>query len=185
MGAKENAAAIWNIEDVNNPKKLCVLLHPGPVTAILFCPWSDSLLATGGGTLDRCIRFWHTPSATQLSKHNTKRRITSITWSSTRKELAVTFGFLSPEPPLLLAVYSYPDMAVVAVGSSPEPLQAFGATVSPTQDEIALATNDGNVMIYELWEPRMMAITGHGFGIFGSSLVANAEGADVQGGHIR
>lgn len=33
--------------------------HQAAVKALAWCPWQNSLLASGGGTADRTIRFWN------------------------------------------------------------------------------------------------------------------------------
>lgn len=34
--------------------------HQAAVKALAWCPFQSNLLATGGGTADRCIKFWNT-----------------------------------------------------------------------------------------------------------------------------
>ncbi|CAI7850687.1 unnamed protein product [Closterium sp. NIES-53] len=41
--------------------------HQAAVKAIAWSPHQHGLLASGGGTADRCIRFWNTATATPLS----------------------------------------------------------------------------------------------------------------------
>lgn len=33
--------------------------HQAAVKALAWCPWSTNILASGGGTADRMIRFWN------------------------------------------------------------------------------------------------------------------------------
>lgn len=41
--------------------------HSAAVKAIAWSPHQHGLLASGGGTADRCVRFWSTSSGTSLS----------------------------------------------------------------------------------------------------------------------
>ena len=42
---------------------LCVKpLLPPVLQALAWCPWQSNLLATGGGTADKTVRFWNATS---------------------------------------------------------------------------------------------------------------------------
>jgi len=45
--------------------------HTAAVKALAWSPHQNGLLASGGGTADRCIRFWNTQTATALSALDT------------------------------------------------------------------------------------------------------------------
>lgn len=93
--------------------------HAAAVKAIAFAPWQPSLLATGGGTNDRCIHFYHTTSGACLATINVHAQVTSLIWSKTRREIAATFGYAQPEHPFRIAVFSWPScQQVVAISWS-------------------------------------------------------------------
>ncbi|KAK2768487.1 hypothetical protein FQN54_000342 [Arachnomyces sp. PD_36] len=84
-------------------------VHSAAVKAIAFAPWQPSLLATGGGSNDRCIHFYHTHSGSCLATINVHAQVTSLIWSRTRREIAATFGYAQPEHPFRIAVFSWPS----------------------------------------------------------------------------
>lgn len=88
--------------------------HGAAVKAIAFCPWRDGLVATGGGSNDQCIHFFHTTSGTPLATIAVSAQVTSLVWSTTRREIAATFGYAQPEHPVRIAVFSWPDCRQVA-----------------------------------------------------------------------
>ena len=91
-------------------------MHSAAVKAIAFAPWQPSLLATGGGSNDRSIHFYHTPSGTCLATIDVQAQVTSLIWSTTRREIAATFGFAQPEHPYRIAVFAWPSCRqVVAI----------------------------------------------------------------------
>jgi hypothetical protein len=90
------------------------LIHSAAVKAIAFAPWQPSLLATGGGSNDRAIHFFHTPSGACLATINVYAQVTSLIWSKTRRELVATFGFAQPEHPFRIAVFSWPSCEQIA-----------------------------------------------------------------------
>lgn len=108
------------------------LAHSAAVKAIAFAPWQPSLLATGGGSNDRAIHFYHTPSGACLATINVHAQVTSLIWSKTRREIAATFGYAQPEHPFRIAVFAWPSCEQVAAipwgphGSSWESLENEG-----------------------------------------------------------
>jgi hypothetical protein len=83
------------------------------IKAIAFCPWQRGLLAIGGGSNDRRIHFFHTLSGAPLAAIDCHAQVTSLVWSTTRREIAATFGFAQPEHPYRIAVFSWPHCEVV------------------------------------------------------------------------
>lgn len=77
--------------------------------ALAFAPWQRSLMAAGGGSNDRCIHFFHAMTGKKLAMIDCHAQVTSLTFSSTRKEIAATFGFAQPEHNIRLAVFSWPS----------------------------------------------------------------------------
>lgn len=90
------------------------LVHSAAVKAIAFAPWQPSLLATGGGSNDRAIHFYHTPTGICLATINVYAQVTSLIWSKTRREVAATFGYAQPEHPFRIAVFAWPSCEQVA-----------------------------------------------------------------------
>ena len=49
--------------------------HQAAVKALAWCPFQSNLLATGGGTADRTIRFWNTCTGAQLNSIDTGSQV--------------------------------------------------------------------------------------------------------------
>ncbi|ODV58095.1 Ama1p, partial [Ascoidea rubescens DSM 1968] len=186
IGGNDNCCTIWDVSDLENPKLKFSLPHQAAVKAISFCPWSNSLLATGGGSKDRRIRFWHTNSGTLLDVINTKGQITSLIWSKTKKQIVATFGFGDSEKPVLVAVYNYPKMqSLVQIQATPN-LRILSAVPSPDNSSICVAANDETVRFYELWSGNPGIVPeAQECGVFGSDLIELCEGIDKGGDMIR
>lgn len=88
--------------------------HGAAVKAMAFAPWEPSLLATGGGLNDRCIHFFHITTGACLATINVHAQVTSLIWSTTRREIAATFGFAQPDHPFRIAVFSWPSCEQVS-----------------------------------------------------------------------
>ncbi|CAL1293023.1 unnamed protein product, partial [Larinioides sclopetarius] len=83
--------------------------HQAAVKALAWCPWQQNVLATGGGTADRHIRFWNCSLGTSLNAIDTKSQVCAILWSKEYKELISGHGFANNE----LIIWKYPSMTKV------------------------------------------------------------------------
>ncbi|CAG85587.2 DEHA2B14498p [Debaryomyces hansenii CBS767] len=179
VGGNDNCCSIWDVSDVLAPKIKSVLPHKAAVKAIAFCPWANSILATGGGSNDRTIRFWHANTGTLLNTFAAKAQVTSLFWCKDRKELISTFGYGNSEKPLLLSVFSYPEMTPLIEVSSTTYLRCLSACQSPDRSSICVAANDSFVRIYKIWqstEGPPLSPGSRSIGIYGSSLIEMYEG---------
>ena len=180
--------------------------HGAAVKAIAFCPWQDGLVATGGGSSDRCIRFFHSASGTALATIFVSAQVTSLIWSTTRREIAATFGFTHPIHPIRIAVYSWPDCKqVAAIPWEGNHRALYGVSCShsgrrhsrkPKGKEksathklkdgcIAVASSEANIRFYELWpSDEKPILTGVGM-LGGSDILEDLEGIQKDGDIIR
>ncbi|OSX75027.1 hypothetical protein BU14_0258s0032 [Porphyra umbilicalis] len=84
--------------------------HTGAVKALAWCPWQTNLLATGGGTADRHLRFWNAASGACVNAVDTKSQVCSIVWSPTERELVTSHGFSQNQ----LTLWKYPSLTRMA-----------------------------------------------------------------------
>ncbi|KAK8965430.1 Protein FIZZY-RELATED 2 [Platanthera guangdongensis] len=64
-GGNDNRLFVWNQH--SNQPVLKYSEHTAAVKAIAWSPHVHGLLASGGGTADRCIRFWNTTTNSHLN----------------------------------------------------------------------------------------------------------------------
>lgn len=64
-GGNDNQLYIWNLNSLSPITKFSD--HNAAVKAIAWSPHQHGLLASGGGTADRCIRFWNSATNTALN----------------------------------------------------------------------------------------------------------------------
>lgn len=142
-----------------------------------FCPWSKALLATGGGSKDRTIKFWHTNTGTLLNEIKTTGQVTSLIWSKRYKQIVATFGFCDMTNPILVVLYSYPTLNKLLYVKTPTALRALSAVSSPSGCAICVATNDETIRFYEIWNEKEDIIDDiQEEGIYGSKLIEHMEG---------
>ncbi|KAI1260811.1 WD40 repeat-like protein [Xylariaceae sp. FL1019] len=177
--------------------------HTAAVKAIAFCPWREGLIATGGGSNDKCIHFYHTTSGATLATISVAAQVTSLIWSKTRREIAATFRYAQPDHPYRIAVFGWPDCRQVAAipwegehralyaiaypGGPSDTYRTRERRKSRTAAEgcIVVASSDESVKFHEIWLAGRKA-TALGSGVLaGSDILEMEEGIDKEGDVIR
>jgi cell division cycle 20-like protein 1 (cofactor of APC complex) len=90
-GGNDNNLMIWNLH--SNKPLMSNSDHIAAVKAIAWSPHQHNILASGGGTADRTIRFWNTNSFEQISKIDTGSQVCNLVFSKTSNELVSTHGY--------------------------------------------------------------------------------------------
>jgi meiosis-specific APC/C activator protein AMA1 len=180
-------------------------VHGAAVKAIAFCPWRPGLVATGGGSNDKCIHFYHTSSGACLATISVAAQVTSLIWSTTRREICATFGYAQPDHPYRIAVFSWPEckqvaaipwdgehraLYAIAYPGGPNESQTSregGRGLSRTAKEgcIVVASSDESVKFHEVWTSSQKATTGGEGLLGGSDILEGLEGIDKEGEVIR
>ncbi|XP_071839545.1 cell division cycle protein 20 homolog isoform X2 [Apostichopus japonicus] len=110
-GGNDNVLNIWDASTSTGVSPLYSLTqHQAAVKALSWCPWQTHLLASGGGTADRMLRFWAANTGTCLKTVDTGSQVSSILWSKERKELISGHGFSQNQ----LTIWKYPTMDRIA-----------------------------------------------------------------------
>ncbi|EXF74095.1 WD domain-containing protein [Colletotrichum fioriniae PJ7] len=177
--------------------------HEAAIKAIAFCPWQKGLVATGGGLGDKCIHFFHTTSSTPLATIDVGAQVTSLIWSTTRREIAATFGYshgyAQTEHPYRLIVFSWPScrqVGAIAWAGGPRALYAIPYPGGPSdalkgsrtakEGTIVVASSDETLKFHEVWQDKPKSTTGGAVGMLGGSDILEALGGiDKDGDVIR
>lgn len=73
-GGNDNKLFIWSAGHSTVPA-VRFTQHTAAVKALAWSPHQHGLIASGGGTADRCIRFWNTQTASALSSVDTGSQV--------------------------------------------------------------------------------------------------------------
>ena len=68
------------------------------------------ILASGGGSSDRTIRFWNTVTGQALQHVDTGSQVCNLAWSKSANELVSTHGYSQNQ----VIIWRYPSMTQVA-----------------------------------------------------------------------
>ncbi|KAI9681289.1 MAG: hypothetical protein M1817_002572 [Caeruleum heppii] len=159
--------------------------HGAAVKAIAFCPWQKSLIATGGGSNDRCIHFYHTVSGACLATINVAAQVTSLIWSTTRREIAATFGYSQPDHPYRIAVFSWPEcrqvVAIPWVGEL-RALYAISYPRGPSETNPVAKNGDGDVWTQRTVQEGCIVVAASDESVKFHEVWAESDGTGVGGG---
>jgi len=112
-GGNDNLLLIWDasVNTISNSSNPLYTFnqHQAAVKALDWCPFQRNVLASGGGTADRHIRFWNVGAGTCLNSIDTHSQVCSILWSKEYKELVSSHGYAQNQ----LTVWKYPSMVKV------------------------------------------------------------------------
>lgn len=107
-GGNDNLVNIWaaNNGHTDTTPIFSLTEHQAAVRALAWCPWLPNILASGGGTADRCIKFWNINNGTCVNSVDTQSQVTSLLFSNSYKELISGHGYANNQ----LTIWKYPSM---------------------------------------------------------------------------
>jgi len=107
-GGNDNRLFVWNATSTSPMQHH--MEHLAAVKAIAWSPHQHGLLASGGGTADRCIRFWNTLTNQPLHCVDTGSQVCNLAWSKHSNELVSTHGYSQNQ----ILVWKYPSLVQIA-----------------------------------------------------------------------
>ena len=109
-GGNDNKLCLWDVNQSTRPAPRFTLTdHQAAVKALAWSPHDRNLLATGGGTADRCIKFWNAQTGSLLNSIDTGSQVCALQWNRHEKEILSSHGFAQNQ----LCLWKYPTMAKV------------------------------------------------------------------------
>jgi len=143
-GGNDNQLLIWSANSTSPMLKY--VDHTAAVKAIAWSPHQHGLLASGGGTADRCIRFWNTTTNTALSCVDTGSQVCNLAWSKNVNELVSTHGYSQNQ----IIVWRYPTMSKLATLTG-HTLRVLYLAVSPDGQTIVTGAGDETLRFWNVF----------------------------------
>ncbi|XP_027335601.1 protein FIZZY-RELATED 3 isoform X1 [Abrus precatorius] len=148
-GGNDNQLLVWNQHSQQPVLRLTE--HTAAVKAIAWSPHQSSLLVSGGGTADRCIRFWNTTNGHQLNSVDTGSQVCNLAWSKNVNELVSTHGYSQNQ----IMVWKYPSLAKVATLTG-HSMRVLYLAMSPDGQTIVTGAGDETLRFWNIF-PSMKA----------------------------
>lgn len=151
-GGNDNIINIWSTEagtlSTNNTPVHVFSEHQAAVRALAWCPWQSNVLASGGGTADRCIKFWNVGNGTCINSIDTKSQVCALLFSKTYKELISAHGFANNQ----LTIWKYPTM-VKQVDLTGHTQRVLQLAMSPDGSTVMSAGADETLRLWQCFAP--------------------------------
>ena len=109
-GGNDNLLHVWDERRLASPPLHAFTQHKAAVKALAWCPWQKHVLASGGGTADRTIRFWNVQTGQLINAVDTHSQVCALQWSQHDKELVSSHGYSHNQ----LILWKYPSMVKLA-----------------------------------------------------------------------
>uniref|UniRef100_A0A803KTZ5 CDC20/Fizzy WD40 domain-containing protein n=1 Tax=Chenopodium quinoa TaxID=63459 RepID=A0A803KTZ5_CHEQI len=145
-GGNDNLLHIWDrsMARINSSTQWLhrIQNHTATVKALAWCPFQSSMLASGGGMNDQCIKFWNINTGACLNSVNTGSQVSALIWSNNEHELLSSHGL----PDNSLVLWNYPSMLQMAELSGHTSRILF---MSQSPDGLAVASAGGETL--QIW----------------------------------
>ena len=144
-GGNDNLLCVWELGQ--SAPRFRRAEHTAAVKALAWCPWQSNLLASGGGTSDRKIRFWNSSTGACLNMIDTHSQVCALQWSKHSKEIVSSHGFSQNQ----LVVWKYPTMTRLAELSG-HTSRVLHMAMSPDGATVVSAAGDETLRFWKIFD---------------------------------
>jgi len=147
-GGNDNKLIVWDPAAPSSPLHR-LNEHAAAVKAIAWSPHQRSLLASGGGTVDRTIRIWNLSSETPIKSTvsiDTGSQVCNLAWSKNVNEIVSTHGYSQNQ----VVVWSFPSMVPIA-NLTGHTMRVLFLAVSPDGQTIITGAGDETLRLWNVF----------------------------------
>lgn len=145
-GGNDNKLNIWSMHGQSTEPVHQFADHMAAVKAISWSPHQHGLMASGGGTADRHIRFWNTLTGTALQRIDTGSQVCNLTWSRDVNEIVSTHGYSLNQ----VIVWKYPSMTKVATLTG-HTFRVLYLALSPDGESVVTGAGDETLRFWNVF----------------------------------
>lgn len=156
-GGNDNKLFVWSLKNQGEITRFSQ--HNAAVKAIAWSPHQHNILASGGGTADRCIRFWNLQTLTQIDCIDTGSQVCNLMYSKNVDEIVSTHGYSLNQ----IIVWRYPSMQKLATLTG-HTYRVLYLAASPCGQNIVTGAGDETLRFWNVFPPK-----NKNEGIFGKS----------------
>jgi len=119
------------------------------VKALAWSPHQHGLLSSGGGTADRCIKFWNTLSLLEINSVETGSQICNLMFSKNVNELVSTHGYSQNQ----IILWKYPSMSKI-VTLTGHTYRVLYLAMSPDGETIVTGAGDETLRFWKVFPKK-------------------------------
>jgi len=160
-GGNDNKLYVWALNHASPTSPVCRFSdHNAAVKAVAWSPHQNGLLASGGGTADRNIRFWNALTNMPLHRIDTGSQVCNLMWSKNVNEIVSTHGYSLNQ----IIVWKYPTMHKVATLTG-HSLRVLYLAMSPDGQSVVTGAGDETLRFWNLFPGQRSSSGSRGSGI--------------------
>jgi len=119
------------------------------VKALSWSPHQHGLLASGGGTADRTIRFWNTLNSSLIDYIDTGSQVCNLMFSKNVNELVSTHGYSLNE----IIIWKYPFMEKI-IDLTGHTSRVLFLAMSPCGENIVTGAGDETLRFWNVFPKK-------------------------------
>uniref|UniRef100_A0A1B6C9U6 Fizzy-related protein homolog n=1 Tax=Clastoptera arizonana TaxID=38151 RepID=A0A1B6C9U6_9HEMI len=143
-GGNDNRLHVWNNHSCSPFQSYTE--HTAAVKAIAWSPHQHGLLSSGGGTADKCIRFWNTLTAQPVHCVDTGSQVCNLAWSKNSSEFVSTHGYSQNQ----IIVWKYPSLTQV-IKLTGHSYRVLYLAMSPDGESIVTGAGDETLRFWNVF----------------------------------
>ncbi|OOQ81724.1 Fizzy-related protein like protein [Penicillium brasilianum] len=146
-GGNDNKLMVW--DKLSETPLYRFSDHCAAVKAIAWSPHQHHLLASGGGTADRTIKFWNTSTGALIKEVDTGSQVCNLSWSKNSDEIISTHGYSQNQ----IVVWKYPRMEQVA-SLTGHTFRVLYLAMSPDGQTVVTGAGDETLRFWKIYDKR-------------------------------
>ncbi|CBF83655.1 hypothetical protein AN2965.2 [Aspergillus nidulans FGSC A4] len=146
-GGNDNKLLVW--DKLNETPLYRFSDHTAAVKAITWSPHQHHLLASGGGTADRTIKFWNTATGSLIKEVDTGSQVCNLAWSKNSDEIISTHGYSQNQ----IVIWKYPRMEQI-VSLTGHTFRVLYLAMSPDGQTVVTGAGDETLRFWKIFNRR-------------------------------
>ncbi|KAL4960591.1 WD40-repeat-containing domain protein [Aspergillus stella-maris] len=146
-GGNDNKLLVW--DKLNETPLYRFSDHTAAVKAITWSPHQHHLLASGGGTADRTIKFWNTATGSLIKEVDTGSQVCNLAWSKNSDEIISTHGYSQNQ----IVIWKYPRMEQI-VSLTGHTFRVLYLAMSPDGQTVVTGAGDETLRFWRIFNKR-------------------------------
>jgi len=144
-GGNDNKLCVWALQKQKEPAGKFTS-HLAAVKALAWNPLQHGVLASGGGTADRCIRFWNTLQMEETRCVETGSQVCNLLFSKNSNELVSTHGYSDNA----IVVWRCPSMKKIATLKG-HTFRVLYLAMSPDGETVVTGAGDETLRFWKIF----------------------------------